>query len=173
MTKLAYEGQGYSSSKFKPLINTIIVSDERGTDKNWLGAIRGGYGNRLKTLRTEESTDSVVKKMYEDALNKSKLLSTSIDSPYAIKVVITKYDCSYYMNREAHAHVNISLIDNSTSTIRFSKSYKTDEVETGVGAGIFGSVDTLRALAETAMNNTIDKALSDEEFINALTSSIQ
>ncbi|SIS93819.1 hypothetical protein [Neptunomonas antarctica] len=171
MTSVAYEGNGFSTNESEPLINSVIVSDERGTDSNWLGAIRGGYGNRIKTLRTEESTDIVVEKMFRDALDKSNLLSSSTKSPYKIKVIITKFDCSYYFNREAHAYVNVSLIDSSTSNVYFSKVYKTDEVEAGVGAGIFGSVDTLRNLAETAMNKTIDKTLSDEGFINALENS--
>lgn len=53
-------------------------------------------------------------------------------------------------------------------TARFSKKYKSDLTESGVGAGIFGDVDTLRKLAEAAMNDTIDKMLIDPEFIDAL-----
>lgn len=41
----------------------------------------------------------------------------------------------------------------------------------GAGAGIFGDVDTLRDLAETAMNKTVDKMLTDSEFIKSLSSS--
>jgi hypothetical protein len=40
--------------------------------------------------------------------------------------------------------------------------------EGGIGAGIFGNVDTLRNLAETAMNKTVDKTLNDPEFARAL-----
>jgi len=171
MTKVTYKGNGVSTNEFVPLINKVIVSDERGTDSNWLGAIRGGYGNRLKTLKTEEPTKIVVEKMFQDALNKSNLLSSSAESPYKIKVVITKFDCSYYFNREAHVYMNVSLLDSTTSNVYFSKEYKTDEKEGGIGAGIFGSVDTLRDLAEMTMNKTIDKTLSDEEFIKAIAES--
>ncbi len=78
---MAYEGDGYRQQLTAALINDVVVSDNRGTDSNWLGAIRGGYGNRLKTLRTVESTGIVVKKMYRDALNKSNLLSTVSGAP--------------------------------------------------------------------------------------------
>jgi len=168
MTKVVYEGDGIQQQVIVKVIKGVSVSDNRGTDGNWLGAIRGGYGNRLKTLRTDQSTDVVVQKMYLDALEKSSLLSDVSGAPFTLKVVITKFDCSYYFNREAHAYLDVSLIDSSSSNITFTKTYKTDEVESGVGAGVFGSVETLRDLAETAMNKTIDKTLSDPEFLNAL-----
>ena len=46
MTKVEYEGQGVKSQDASRSINEVIVSDERGTESDWLGAIRGGYGNR-------------------------------------------------------------------------------------------------------------------------------
>ena len=168
MSKVEYEGTGSGSPESQDKVNQVIVTDQRGTESNWLGAIRGGYGNRLKTLRTEESTDIIVDKIYTDALGKSGILTDSKDAPYQLHVVITKFDCSYYFNREAHAHVEVSLIENESLKPRFSKSYKTDETEGGVGAGIFGDVDTLRDLAEGAMNKTVDKMLGDQEFIDAL-----
>ena len=170
MTKVEYEGAGINSQGVTPSINEVVVSDDRGTDSDWLGAIRGGYGNVLKTLRTEDSTDVVVDRMYTDALVKSGIYTESTDAPYTLKVKITKFDCSYYWNREAHAYVDVSLIDNLTSNAKFSKSYKTDEVEAGAGAGIFGNVDTLRDLAENTMNKTVDKMLADSEFIKSLSS---
>ncbi|KAA1190500.1 SHOCT domain-containing protein [Pseudohalioglobus sediminis] len=168
-TVVEYEGSGIAAPEAGPTINSIVVSDDRGTESNWLGAIRGGYGNVLKTLQTEQSTDIIVDQMYTAALGQSGIYSTDIDGPYSLKVSISKFDCSYYFNREAHAHVRISLIENESRNAVFEKSYKTDETESGVGAGVFGDVDTLRDLAELAMNKTIDKMLSDDEFILAAT----
>ena len=169
MTTVEYEGNGENAAVGTPSVGQVVVSDNRGTDGNWLGAIRGGYGNRLKTLRTAESTDLMVDKMYTTALEKAGILDTSDSAPYQLSVQITKFDCSYYFNREAHAHVDVSLKQVSNRAIRFKKSYKTDLTEGGVGAGIFGDVDTLRDLAEEAMNQTIDKMLGDSEFIESLT----
>ena len=81
MTRVEYEGTGVNPKVATPSINEIIVSDERGTESDWLGAIRGGYGNRLKTLRTEESTDIVVDSMYTDSLIKSGIYTKSEDAP--------------------------------------------------------------------------------------------
>lgn len=168
MSKVEYKGTGSRFSESQDKVDQVVVTDQRGTDSNWLGAIRGGYGNRLKTLRTEESTDIIVHKIYTDALAKSGILTDSKEAPYKLQVVITKFDCSYYFNREAHAYVEVSLIENASSKPVFSKSYKTDETESGVGAGIFGDVDTLRVLSEGTMNKTVDKMLVDPEFNDAL-----
>lgn len=168
LSKVEYEGVGLASTDVRPTVTQVIVSDKRGTDSDWLGAIRGGYGNVLKTLKTEESTDKIVDEIYTAALEKSGILADTDDAPYSLLVTIVKFDCSYYFNREAHAHVDISLAINESSKIKFSKSYKSDLTEGGVGAGIFGDVDTLRDLAEKAMNETVDKMLQDPEFIIAL-----
>lgn len=170
MTKVEYEGNGQTAGETEPVVGQVVVSDSRGTESNWLGAIRGGYGNRLKTLRTDESTDVMVDRMYTSALGRAGIYSSSDTAPFQLNIQITKFDCSYYFNREAHAHVNVSLKRNLDALVSFEKSYKTDLAESGVGAGIFGDVDTLRDLAEDAMNQTIDKMLGDTEFIEALTS---
>lgn len=168
-THLSYEGPGQESLMInKTTINEVVVSDERGTDSDWLGAIRGGYGNRLKTLRTVTSTDQVIDEIYSDALEQVGVLTDDVSAPYKLRVAVTKFDCSYYFNREAHAHVKIALVRHDNSRVVFSKTYKSDETEAGVGAGIFGDVDTLRNLAETAINNTVDKMLTDDEFLKAL-----
>src|SRR5258706_4520167 len=53
-----------------PLISVGPFLDSRGprADADWLGAIRGGYGNRLKTLRTQQPMSQVVQAAYADGL---------------------------------------------------------------------------------------------------------
>ncbi|WP_426415231.1 hypothetical protein [Aestuariirhabdus sp. LZHN29] len=165
-----YTDRGVVVAGAEPVINRVEVMDERGTDPHWLGAIRGGFGNRLKTLRTEDKTEVVVQVAYTEALKRSGLFTESDSAPYRLQVVLTKFDCSYYFNREAHAHAEVALIDNRTSRKVYSRSYRTDEVEPGVGAGIFGDVETLRALAETAMTKNINKMFYDGYLVKRLSS---
>jgi uncharacterized lipoprotein YmbA len=169
-TKITYEGDGGGIERSEPLISQVVVVDKRGTDSDWLGAIRGGYGNRLKTLRTDRSTDVVIDEIYTNALTQAGIYGQNKNAPFQLNVDINKFDCSYYFNREAHAHVSVSLQKRGDSNTFFRKAYKTDLTEPGVGAGIFGDVDTLRDLAEQAMNETIDKMLVDSEFRDALNS---
>lgn len=164
---LDYANSGISSKREATIANVTVI-DRRGTDTNWLGAIRGGYGNRLKTLRTSTSTDVAIRGVYESALSENGILSRDTNAPYALNVTINKFDCSYYFNREAHSNLEISVTRKSNNEIILRKNYKSDDVEPGVGAGIFGSVETLAELAEKSLSNAINKMLLDPEFINAI-----
>lgn len=151
-----------------PVVRVGRFEDARDTDSDWLGAIRGGYGNVLKRLRTEESTHLAVEAAFRNALTESGLYADGDSARFEIDGRILKLDCSYYVNREAHAHLEVQLVDLVTKNAVFSGSYRSDLSERGVGAGIFGSVDTLRELAENALSDAIDQVLSDPSFEGAL-----
>jgi len=38
-----------------PVVSVGAFQDARGGDADWIGAIRGGYGNPVKTLRSQRS----------------------------------------------------------------------------------------------------------------------
>lgn len=75
---------------------------------------------------------------------------------------------SYYFNREAHAHLLVNVVSIPSHAVLFSRSYKTDNTESGVGAGIFGDTNHLAEFAQRTLNQTIDKVLSDPAFMEAL-----
>lgn len=172
MSRIEYQGAGNPALAGHKQISHVEVIDDRGTDKDWLGAIRGGYGNRLKTLRTDKPTEQVVKDVYIQALTESKFYTSSNKGGYRLRVVLSKFDCSYYFNREAHAHFTVSVFENGTNKEIFTKPYRVDEVEGGVGAGIFGDVDTLRQLAERTLNKAVDSHLQDPNFVDALNTKV-
>jgi hypothetical protein len=102
------------SVKYQPTYTPVVTNapqeasimvgsftDDRGTEPDWLGAIRGGYGNPLKKLRTEKPTSEVVEAAFRDALQTRKMLGSKATSNISIQGSITKFDCSYYFNREA------------------------------------------------------------------------
>jgi hypothetical protein len=128
-----------------PLVTVGSIRDDRGTESAWLGAIRGGYGNPLKKLYSDQPTTTVVTAALSDALELRKWLAPA-ETPYVrLDGAITKLDCSYYFNREAHAHLLLNVVDAKTNVTVFSQIYKTDTKESGVGAGIFGDVNHLAA----------------------------
>ena len=67
------------------------------------------------------------------------------------------------MRREAHAEVEVSIFELSTGNRVFNQTYTADELDGSLvtAAGIFGSVESLRALAEKALTEVVDKALDD------------
>jgi len=164
---MQYEGSPEPNKTITSGISEIQVTDSRGTDPDWMGAIRGGYGNVLKSLRTERPMAEIIEDVYREALTEYGYLDEH-NGRVTFIADIEKMDCSYFFNREAHAHIKISLYDRDNNALLFENRYITDISEGGVGAGIFGDVETLRDFGEKALNQTVDKSMTDLTFIAAL-----
>jgi hypothetical protein len=152
---------------------SVIVGkfvDSRGTDANWLGSIRGGYGNRLKDLRTPDPTSHVVEAAFSDALRARQLLGEAGGARFAIEGSIAKFDCNYFMNREAHVQLIVTLVSLPSRALLYSATYRVDRSEAGVGAGIFADVNYLGVYAEKALSEAVDQAIEDRRFAAALSS---
>lgn len=143
--------------------------DQRGETATWIGAVRGGYGNPLKKLETDKPVAVLVQMTFTDGLRARGLLGTGAGA-FQISGVIKKLDCSQYVRREAHAIIDVSVFDPSGRQV-FTRTYTADELEGSLMAlnvGVFGSVETLRALAEKALGEVVDKALDDTALRNAI-----
>ena len=153
-----------------PLIAVGKFQDGRNITygENWLGAIRGGYGNELKRLRTEKPMSEVVQDAFAEGLRARGVYADTGTGKFTLDGTITKLDCSEYFNLEAHAHVDVRVTDDASHGLVFSKSYAADQTEGGFGAGIFASVETLRVLAEKTLRELVDKVLDDPDLRAAL-----
>jgi hypothetical protein len=151
-----------------PRVAVGSFRDDRGEESTWFGAIRGGFGNPLKKLHANQPIVSVVTQAMSDALQARQMLASSDGASLRIDGSIARLDCNYYWNRDAHAHLLLNLVDVTSNAILFSQTYKTDNTEGGVGAGIFGDVDHLATFAQKALSETIDKALSDPALLASL-----
>ncbi len=153
-----------------PLISVGPFLDSRGprADADWLGAIRGGYGNRLKTLRTQQPMSQVVQTAYADGLRARGVFAEAEEGRFVLEGTIDKLDCSEYVNLEAHAHVTLRVRDKATGAQLYTWPYRVDETEGGLGAGIFGSVETLRLLAERTLRELVDRSLDDPALRKAV-----
>ncbi len=173
MVSLQYEGSRPTHvANVAGSIRVGSFRDDRGTDIDWLGAIRGGFGNRLKTLRTEKPTREVVEDAFRQALLARGWLAEPDAAEFELNGSIKKLDCSYYsFTRESHAHLDVELVDVASDRQIFANSYRADQTEGGLGAGIFASVETLRQLAERTLHDAINQVLDDAAFARALTRS--
>lgn len=163
---LTYDPVAASASKpGQPSLQVTAVTDGRKHDANWLGAIRGGYGNPLKTLETPVPVKDVVKAAFVDGLKARNLLAA--DGRQAMALEVEQFDCNQYVRREAHAKVGVVVVDRSSSKEIFRRYYEADKV-TGslvtLDAGIFASVDDLRVVANQVLQEVVDKALDDPQL---------
>ena len=145
-------------------------ADERGEPANWLGAIRGGFGNPLKKIETEQAVADVVQSAFADAMRSRGLLASE-GARTRIEGTIRRLDGDKFARSESNAEIVVRVIDASSGTTTFERTYVTGNIEGSaltLKTGIFASVDELRDLIARTLSQTIDKALDDPELRAAL-----
>jgi uncharacterized lipoprotein YajG len=151
-------------------VEFVSVTDHRKHAANWLGAIRSGFGNPLKTLETPVPVKDMVAKAYEDGL-KARGLFASSKAKYGMKVDVSQFDCNQYARREAHIRFDISLIELQSQKSIYDTVVTVDRVTGSVitfDAGIFASVEDLRKLANETLQEAVDKTLDDQKLRDRL-----
>lgn len=142
--------------------------DQRGEPATWLGAIRGGFGNPLKTLESSQPVAALVQTAFADAL---KARGAAVPGgSLQLTGTIRKLFCNQVMQREANVEIEVSIrAQGGSGAPLFSRTYAATNYESaGLAAGAFGSVDELRALTERTLREVIDKALDDSALQAAL-----
>jgi hypothetical protein len=150
-------------------IATVNVTDQRGNDPKWIGAIRGGYGNPLKVLTTEQPVKDVVARLVTEGLAARGLSSTG--APYRLDIVLKAFNASQYARREAHVEMVATVVNASTNATVFTRPVRADEVNGSVLAlntGIMANPEELRAIANQALQAAIDDLLNDPALHAAL-----
>jgi uncharacterized lipoprotein YajG len=145
-------------------------ADERGEPADWLGAIRGGFGNPLKKIETEQPVADVVQSAFADALRSRGLLATE-GARTRIEGTIRRLDGDKFARSESNAEIVVRVVDVGAGTTTFERTYVTATIEGSaltLKTGIFASVDELRDLIARTLSQTIDKALDDPELRAAL-----
>lgn len=165
---IIYTGNPVARKGIQPSINKIIIVDNRERESNLLGSSVGGYGNSIVTLRTDKPIRKIVEDVYKQALTESGFFNDKGKSLHTFKGEINKLYCIYKWGYEGGAIIKVSLIDNETGKTIFQSTYRDEQEEPGIGLGIAASVDTLREVAEEALNNTVNETITDPEFIKAL-----
>jgi hypothetical protein len=153
-----------------PTIALTSVRDNRGDGHHLfeLGSIRGGFGNPLKTLVTEQQVAVVVAQAIRDALTARNLGAEA--GAHQLEVRITRFDCNQLYPREAHIELSFRLLDAATGAVLYESTARGNQASGGAGGGIFAPVEPLRALTNRVMNDGIDRMLDDPAFRAALAS---
>jgi uncharacterized lipoprotein YajG len=152
-------------------ITVGTFADQRGEPANWLGAIRGGYGNPLKIIESDQPVSSIVQAAFTDGLRVRGVKTDVPSAPLQLSGVIRVLDCNQLIRREANVEIEVLVTDNASGQQRFSRTYVGSNVDGSLltmKAGVFGSVEDLRALTEKTLREVVDKALDDPALRAAL-----
>ncbi len=142
-----------AAAKASPVVALGTVTDSRKNGPNWLGAIRGGFGNPMKVLETKQPVVEVVKTALADGLTSVHALTGS-NPQYTFTAEMVRFDCNQLARREAHIVLNVSLTNTSSQQVVYTKTLKADKVTGSMitfDAGIFASVDDLRQVANDVL----------------------
>ncbi|MBV9654876.1 MAG: hypothetical protein JOZ42_09980 [Acetobacteraceae bacterium] len=155
----------------RPVVALGSVADERGEpDPRWIGTIRGGFGNPLKTIHARDAVAIEVRKAFEDALAARGLLASAGGQQYLLQVRILDFNVNQTLRREADVKFAITLSHGSAAPV-YADEIHVNRVSGGVLAfdkGVFSNPQDLRAVMNSAMNQAIDEALDKPNFRAAL-----
>ncbi|MDO8926469.1 MAG: YajG family lipoprotein [Sideroxyarcus sp.] len=152
-------------------VSVGVFTDKRHDSPTWLGAVRGGFGNPLKTLESSQPVSNVIQTAYIDAL-KAKGVTIDAAAPLQISGTILDLNCTQMAHREATAMIEVTVAEQSTGKIRLTQKYSAKNInDSGTARGVFASVEDLRLILEKTMREVVDKTLADSAFIAALSQS--
>jgi hypothetical protein len=168
----------YESASAPPPISSeqgVVVgafSDSRDEkDPHWFGAIRGGFGNPIKVLNADKPISAVVADAFSEGLKERKALANNSSPGYEIRGTIKRFECDQFARREANIELEINVKRLSDGAVVFHGT-KNATIVSGsmitLSAGIFGSVEELRMVAEQTLRQVVDKTLDDPEFVQAV-----
>lgn len=160
-----------TSQAAKPVAAVAAFQDSRDlgdSDKNWLGTIRGGFGNPLKTLTSDRPVADLVQDIFADGL-RARRVDIDSTSPNRLTGRILTLYADQYVRREGKVEIELAVQD-SQGTRKFTRTYSANRLEDGglLATGIFASTDDLRATLERTLSEVVDKALDDPDLRGAL-----
>lgn len=168
---LKYEGDtGPKVNLSGASISVGAFVDQRGETPTWLGVIRGGFGNPIKTIEGDRPVAELVRTGFTDGL-KARGYQVSPDAPVTLTGTVRRLDADQYVRREANAEIEVRLTRKGAATPAFERTYSANRVEgsaLSLKTGIFGSVEDLRAVLQKTLGEVIDKALDDPGLRAAL-----
>jgi uncharacterized lipoprotein YajG len=150
------------------------VDNQRGRgreDPNWIGAIRGGYGNPVKVLNSPEPLDRVVGRAFTDALAARGLGTAAAAQPrYVLTITIHELYANQLARREAMADFTAILRDASGREVWRDREmvHNVDGNLFTTGTGVLASTDELSQITIRTMNQAIDRLLDKPGFRAAL-----
>jgi hypothetical protein len=157
----------------RPVVAVGAVRDSREggrEDANWIGTIRGGYGNPIKRLEAPVPVTEVVRKAFADALAARGMLAAAAPR-YTLSVDIRELSASQYVRREAVAEFHVTLTPSAGASPVLQDLERANQVNGSVlsfSTGVFGSVEDLQNIALSTMSQAIDRILDKPGFAAAL-----
>ncbi len=147
-----------------PVIGTVAVVDRRGeSDPNYVGVIRGGFGNPLKTLTSTRPVRDEVADAFIAGLRARGLYDPA--GPDALTITLTEFSADQYQRREARVAFTLTLTRDGRPL--YESAENVDKINGSIvsfDTGVFASTDDLRGIMVQALSQAVDQALDRLRF---------
>ena len=149
-----------------------FIDHRGGDDKEWIGAIRNGWGIPAKNVDVAPSVAVAVQESFAAALQ-ARGFPTSGGTAYRISGVIKRLDANQLVRLESNVEIEVNVVKVSTGQEVFSRTYSAHNLEgslLSLHTSYFGSEQKLRALAQKTLDQVVNQALDDTDLRDAIRS---
>jgi hypothetical protein len=152
-------------------ISALQVDDHRGEpDPTWYGAIRGGYGNPLKTLHSDKPLNTTIRDAFVTALAARGIrLDPNAKGP-SISVTVADFEADEVIRSEVKVRFEVAVYDATTGTQLYQREIFEDPVQGGSLVGVFADPRDLQSMAQATLTRAIDDALDGPGFLAVIRS---
>jgi len=150
-------------------VSALDVVDQRGEPgPTWYGAIRGGYGNPLKTLHSDKPMNVTVRDAFEAALSARGIrLDPDAKGP-SVSVTVADFAADRLVRSEVKIRLHV-VVASSTGRQVYQHETLGDPVElAGLAEGILADPKDLQAMTQATMVRVIDEAVDAPVFQAAI-----
>lgn len=148
-------------------------TDQRGgDDKEWIGAIRNGWGIPAKNVDVAPSVSAAVQAAFAAGL-RARGFATSGGTAYRVSGAIKRLDANQVVSLESNVEIEVDVFKVSTGQEVFSRTYSAHNLEgslLSLHTAYFGSEQKLRALAQKTLDQVVNQALDDRALRDAIRS---
>lgn len=153
----------------KARVSVGDFTDDRGEPARWLGAIRGGFGNPVKTLESADPVSEVVEEAFRQALIARGFHAQN--GRFVLSGSIGRLDGDQYARKEANVELEVVLTDRQTGREILRRPASANEVAGSamtLKTGVFASVEDLRVVIERALSDSVEAFVDSSAFRDAV-----
>ncbi len=149
-----------------PTLMVGAFADMRGYKPNWIGRIRGTFGNSLEKLVVDESVATLVQTQFRDGLLARQFPVVDADAAFEISGVIRKLSSIQYVHVETDVEIEVQLRRLSTQEAIFTHTYSAHAVQASRAYTVQAvesarPVDAIRTLTQKTLRDVVNQVLDD------------
>ena len=141
------------------MVGTFV--DMRGYKPNWIGRIRGTFGNSLEKLVVDESVAILVQTQFRDGLLARQFPVVEADAAFEIAGVIRKLSSIQYVHVETNVEIEVQVRRLPSGEPTFVHTYSAQAVEASRAYSVQAvesarPVEAIRALTEKTLRDVVN-----------------